>query len=341
MRSKCILVAVIACIVAFPIVAQDAFSVRLKDIAYVQGIRENQLAGFGLVTGLEGKGDSAGSALLKTVIANMLSAFSIAVPTDDLKSRNSAVVMVTSDVPSFIRAGDRIDVHVSSIGDAKSLNGGVLLQTPLKGANGQTYAVAQGVLASIDPNAETHGTVSMIPGGAIVEQDVLSTYLQNGVVSILLRNPDFTTAARISGALQSRFPGQTATAVDASLVRIELDVDNAKAPVGFVSAIEELRIVPDTEARVVINPRSGIVVVGKDVKIGQVAITLRDTKIEIGPPSRSSDADSERVLAFPDIPSVNDLVRILQTAGMSSDDIIEILKGIDRAGALYGRLIIM
>ena len=322
------------------IYAQESFTVRLKDIAYIQGIRENQLVGFGLVTGLEGNGDGAGSSLLKSVIANLLSAFSVTIPSADLRSRNAAVVIVTSDIPSFVRSGDRVDVHVSSIGDARSLQGGILLQTPLKGANGETYAVAQGVLASIGPD-DNHATVSMIPDGAIVEQEVLSSYLENGVVSILLRNPDFTTAARISEALRLRFPDQTVSVIDASLVQIELNEENVLNPVGFVSAIEELLVEPDTEARVVINPRSGIVVVGKNVKIGQVAITFRETKIEIGPPSRSSSSKPERVISFPDIPSVNDLVRILQTVGMSADDIIEILKGVDRAGALYGRLIIM
>lgn len=335
-RAITLLVLLLFC---WSVPAQDAFTVRLKDIAYIQGIRENQLVGFGLVTGLEGDGDSSKSTLLKTVLSSLLSAFSVSVTSSDLASRNAAVVMVTSDIPPFVRAGDRIGVQVSSIGDAKSLRGGILLQTPLKGANGETYAVAQGALALKDEDG--HATVGEIPGGAIIEQDVLSTYLQNGVISILLRNPDFTTAARIADALRLGFPDLSVSAVDASLIRIEMDDENARNPVGFISAIEELAIVPDTEARVVINPRSGIVIVGKNVKIGQVAITFRETKIEIGPPSRSSRNQSEHIISLPDVPSVNDLVRILQTVGMTADDIIEILKGIDRAGALFGRLIIM
>ena len=181
---------------AFPLVllicvsgfSQEAMKVRLKDIAYLQGVRENQLVGFGLITGLEGNGDSSNSALLKNVLSNLLSSFSISIDTDDISSRNTAVVMVTADIPAFVRSGDRISIHVSSLGDARSLSSGVLLQTPLKASNGIIYAVAQGQVGRGGVNTGPE-TVSIIPGGAIVEREVLSNYLDNNRVSILLRNP--------------------------------------------------------------------------------------------------------------------------------------------------------
>jgi flagellar P-ring protein FlgI len=321
--------------------AQEQMSVRIKDVAYLQGVRENQLVGFGLITGLDGNGDSANSALLKNVLASLLSSFSISIPSDELRSRNTAVVMVTADVPAFVRPGDRITVHVSSIGDARSLRSGVLLQTPLKASNGTTYAVAQGQVggAKIDGSP---ATVSTIPGGAIVEREVLSTYVENDRVSILLRNPDFTTASRIADVLREQYPDQVINAIDASMVQISLPAQTETDPVSFISEVEELEIIPDTSARVVVNPRTGIVVVGRNVRIGQVAITYRGAKIELGPQrSRSGSSESRNMLVLPDVPTVEDLVRLLQEAGLDTDNIIEILKAIEQAGALFGRLIIM
>ena len=321
--------------------AQDQMSVRIKDVAYLQGVRENQLVGFGLITGLGGNGDSANSALLKNVLSSLLASFSISIPSDELRSRNTAVVMVTADIPAFVRPGDRITVHVSSIGDARSLRSGVLLQTPLKAADGTIYAVAQGQVggAAIEGSPET---VSTIPRGAIVEREVLSTYVENDRVSILLRNPDFTTAARIAALLRERYPEETVNAIDASMVQISLPADSVADPVSFISEVEELQVVPDTTARVVVDPRTGIVVVGRNVKIGQVAITYRGSKIEMGAQrTRSSSATNQSLILLPDVPTVEDLVRLLQEAGLDTDNIIEILKAIERAGALYGRLIVM
>ena len=333
---------------AFPLVllicvsgfSQEAMKVRLKDIAYLQGVRENQLVGFGLITGLEGNGDSSNSALLKNVLANLLSSFSISIDTDDISSRNTAVVMVTADIPAFVRSGDRISVHVSSLGDARSLSSGVLLQTPLKASNGTIYAVAQGQVGRGGVNTGPE-TVSIIPGGAIVEREVLSNSLDNNRVSILLRNPDFTTASRIAEMLKITYPDEEVAAIDASLIQISLPEGEVDDPVGFISRVEELEVVPDAPARVVVNPRTGIVVVGKNVKIGQVAISYRGTKVDIGAPKSRGADDEESTIAFPDVPTVEDLVNLLQATGLETDTIVEILKAIEQAGALYGRLVIM
>ena len=319
---------------------QEAMTVRLKDIAYLQGVRENQLVGFGLITGLEGNGDSANSELLKNVLSNLLSTFSISIDSEDISSRNTAVVMVTADIPPFVRPGDRISVHVSSLGDARSLSNGVLLQTPLKASNGSVYAVAQGQVGS---SGDSNGpeTVSIIPGGAIVEREVLSNYLDNNRVSILLRNPDFTTASRIADMLKETYPDEDVEAVDASLIQISLPAGEIDNPVGFISKVEELVVVPDAPARVVVNPRTGIVVVGKNVRIGQVAISYRGTKVDIGTTRSRETDDVENIISFPDVPTVDDLVNLLQATGLETDTIIEILKAIEQAGALYGRLVIM
>ena len=170
---------------AAAVISYSQETVRIKDIAYIQGVRENQLTGFGIVTGLAGKGDSDSSLLLKKILSNLLSGFGITIPPKDIKSKNSAAVMVTTDIPPFIRPGDRIPVTLSSIGDAKSLEGGVLLQTNLKAANNKVYAVAQGMIAYTDLGKSIK-TVGYIPGGAIVEREAVSTISNNNYVSIIL-----------------------------------------------------------------------------------------------------------------------------------------------------------
>ena len=213
--------------------------VRIKDIATIRGVRGNQLLGMGLVTGLNGKGDSSASSLLRSSLSSLVASFGLTVAPQDVRSRNAAVVMVNAELPAFARAGDRIDVTVSSFGDARDLDGGILLQANLQAANGQIYAVAQGrVMTSQDPNgAKTVGTISE---GAIVEKDVVSQFLDNNVVSIILRNPDFVTASAVQKAIEAAFSGITVTSRDASLIDVQIPEASRANPVGFLAQLEAL-----------------------------------------------------------------------------------------------------
>ena len=319
--------------------SQEAGQVRLKEIAYIQGVRENQLVGFGLVSGLDGKGDSSQSELLQKVLNNLLASFDIAVSTEDIISKNCAVVIVTSDLPSFVRPGDRINVQISSIGDAKSIGNGILLQTPLKAANGQIYAVAQGMLGKTVGETKTVGS---IPGGAIVEREVLSSFLDQNSVSIILRNPDFLTASRVAQSLRLEYPDMRITAVDASLIQVSLPDEVVDDPVPFLAGLEETEVTPDSDGRVVINQRSGIVVVGKNVRIGEVAVTYQNTQIDINQlGSRRRTDEKKEAFVINGVTTVNELVKLLQDVGLKTESVIEILQAIEKAGALYGRLIVM
>lgn len=333
----------ISCILLFCITAWSAsedFQVRLKDIATIQGIRENQLVGFGLVTGLDGRGDSSNSKLLRTVLSNLLSVFDVSISESDIRSKNCAVVTVTADIPSFVRIGDRIGIYVSSIGDAKSLEGGVLLQTNLQAANGNVYAVAQGKL-SIVQSAERTKTVGLVPGGAIVEREVISEFVSQNAVSIVLRNPDFGTAANVVDAVEAALPDYQVVAVDASLIRVVFPDEEEQNIVSIISNLEGVLVQPDTDARVVVNARSGVVVFGKSVRIGEVAVAYKGTNISVGEVRRSRNGEQKNMFTTTDVTTVEDLVQLLQTVGLTTENIIEILKAIERAGALYGRLIVM
>lgn len=317
-------------------------AVRIKEIAYVQGVRENQLLGIGLVTGLAGRGDSPGSALLQAALANLVSNFGLNIRSEEMRSRNCAVVMASAVIPPFLRAGDRIDVSVSSIGDARSLEGGILLQTPLKAANGTVYAVAQGSLLT-PRRSGLAGTVGSIPFGAIMEREVPSRFINADTVSLVLRHPDFVTADAVRRAVVQAFPETPVSTLDASLVEVQVPPDRRADPVGFIAALESLPVTPDSSGRVVIDSASGIVILGEKVRIGTVAVSYQAVQVSVGeaagmPPP--GDEERKEQFVLPETATVDDLVRALQAVGLKTEAIIGILTAIEEAGALYGQLVI-
>ncbi|MBO8142169.1 MAG: flagellar basal body P-ring protein FlgI [Firmicutes bacterium] len=344
-------------------------TVRIKDIARFDGVRDNQLYGMGLVIGLEGTGDGRGSQANVQMVANMLERFGITVDRESLRLRNAAAVMVTADLPAFVRPGDRIDVTVSSFGDARSLQGGFLLQTPLQAADGQVYAVAQGPVSIGGFNVRSagsqvqrnHAAVGTVPGGAIVERAVPTSVVKEGRLTLLLTYPDFTTAARVADVINQVFTPGTARALDRSAIEIVLPQAYAGRPVEFIAAVEELPVTPDAVARVVINERTGTVVMGHRARIATVAVAHGGLQVRV---------ESEPVIAFPpgeeggepvvvetttvevvEEPartvlleggaSVEDVVQALNAIGATPRDIIAILQAMKEAGALYAQLEIL
>jgi len=349
------------------VAAPQTPAVRLKDVAQVRGVRSNQLIGYGLVVGLEGTGDSKGVLFTVQAIANMLDRFGITVPADTLKVKNVAAVMVTAELPPFARAGNRIDVVVSSIGDARSLQGGTLLQTPLRGADGQVYAVAQGPLSiggfnfgaggsSIQRN---HTTVGRIPNGALIEREVPSQFLQaDNSLIIQLNQPDFTTAARVVSTIRGAFPSLQARAIDPGTIRVALDPQGALDPIMLIAQLEALPVIPDATARVVVNERTGTVVVNGEVRVAPVAIahggiTVRiQTTYEVSQPPPLSQGQTQivpqtqvdaqeqpaRMVYFKEGASVESLVKALNALGVSPRDLIAILQALKSAGALHAEV---
>lgn len=342
-------------------------AVRIKDIARLQPVRDNQLTGLGLVVGLNGTGDGTGSRANIQMVANMLERFGISVDADDLRLRNAAAVMVTATLPPFVRPGDRIDVTVSSFGDARSLQGGFLLQTPLTAADGEVYAVAQGAVsiggfnvrggrgASVQQN---HPVVGSVANGAIVERSVPISLGHDGILTWVLHEADFSTAARLAEAVNERFGPGSAQALDGSAVAVLVPDVLAGDPIAFASMVEELTIVPDRAARVVINERTGTVVLGHQVRIATVAVahgglTVRiepevdvsqppplsggDTVVVQRPRVRVEQATGELMVLEPGV-NVQDLVQALNAVGANPRDVIAILQAIKSAGALYGEL---
>jgi len=253
---------------------------RIKDLAAVEGSRDNQLIGYGLVVGLAGDGDSSSSVMTLESVVNSLRRFGVDVDADEVKPKNVAAVMITTDIGPFAQPGTRIDVTVSSIGDAATIQGGVLLQTPLRGADGVVYAVAQGPIAvggflggaGGSTVQENHPTVGRIPGGAIVEREIPHNLFQNRQLNFLLRNPDFTTAVRLAEAVNLAFPG-VAQAVDADTINVHIPEQFVGQEVNYLAALNRLTVEPDMTAKVIINERTGTIVATHNVRISKVAIS--------------------------------------------------------------------
>jgi flagellar P-ring protein FlgI len=335
----CVQGAVLAAAILAAGAAFGAPTVRIKDIAYVRGVRSNQILGLGLVTGLMGKGDSSSSTMLKSSLSTLVSNFGFEVSPQDIKSRNCAVVMVSAELPAFSRVGDTIDVTVSSIGDARDLDGGILLQANLQAANGLVYAVAQGkVITSQDTGGVR--TVGMIPVGAIVEKEVLAQYITGNSVSLVLRNPDFVTAAAVQAAITTAFPGIKASSADPSMIQIQLPEASIGNPVAFLAQLEALTLTPDSSGKVVINSMNGVIVMGEKVRIGKVAVSYKNAKVSVGVAQYATSSQPE-IFVVGETTTVDDFVSAMKAVGLKADVIIGILQAVEKAGALFGSLIVM
>ncbi|MFQ5636678.1 MAG: flagellar basal body P-ring protein FlgI [bacterium] len=350
---------------------------RIKDIANFQGMHDHHLIGYGLVIGLDGTGDrsSGASGAIFTVqsIANMLEKFGITVPGDKLRVRNVAAVMVTSKLEPFTNIGTKIDVTVSSIGDSKSLEGGILLETPLFGNDSQLYALAQGPVSIGGFNIETddgekirrnYALVGRVPNGAILQNVRPFQFDTSTPLGILLRKPDFTTAARVAELINDHFGRNLAAPTDAATISVEWpsSLQGKGDLVRFIADVETLRVRLDRIARVVINERTGTIVAGGDVQIadimvshGNLTIHTRRTPI-ISQPSpfarrgktvvegvsqTTIEAEDARTVVLKNTVSVSDISSALNQLGVKPRDIIAIFQAIKEAGALQAELIIM
>lgn len=353
------------CALFLPLRAEGA---RLKDIADIEGVRGNQLLGYGLVVGLNGTGDGKMDFTQKS-ISNMLEKMGIRVNPVDVKVKNVAAVMVTATLPPFARPGSQIDVTVSSMGDAKSLQGGILLMTALKGADGNVYAVAQGstnlggfsISEGGDSAQKNHPTVATIPQGALVERAIPFDLFQSRKVRVVLREPDFTTMTQVVRAVNARMGKPVAVAVDSASVEVLLDQKYQNDPVGIVSVLEQVDVDQDIGAKVVVNERTGTVVMGAHVTISKVAlahgnlnVTIR-SETDVSQPNALSQGQTTAVTnqdieVGEDVKSLQivggevtlgDVVNGLNALGATPRDLISIFTALKEAGALNAELIIM
>ncbi|PJE10979.1 flagellar basal body P-ring protein FlgI [Legionella sp.] len=367
MRIGTILLALL--LIAPPIQA----AVRLKSLAHLSGLQENPITGYGLVIGLAGSGDSRRNRDTTQAIANLLQTFGVNIQPNEVNSRNTATVIVTANLPSYAHQGDKIDINVASLGDAKSLLGGTLLVTPLKGPDNQVYALAQGPISiggfkyDLFGNViqKNHPTSGLIPGGAVVERTIYNELInKESGLHIILNRPDFTTADHVERALNQQFGPNTALAKTAQDIEIHPPIEAKKRFIRFISQIENISIEPDNIPTVVVNERTGVVVAGADVKLDAVTISHGNLQIAIATsynvsqPTLLNEVDGQVHTAITPSTNINvretqansvllaegatvaDLIASLTKVQTSTRDIIAVLESLQRAGALHAELII-
>ncbi len=263
--------------------ASNAHAVRLKDIANVRGVRDNQLIGYGLVVGLKGTGDSKSEFTNKSM-ARMLEKLGIKVDDGEVAKKNVAAVLITATLPAFARAGNKMDITVNSIGDASSLENGTLVQSPLRASDQNVYAVAQGAISIGRTSGKTvHSTAGKISGGAIIEKDVLQENFTNRkMYRLTLHNPDITTAVRIAQTVNMDLGGKYATAMDPATIDVVVPFSYEGKGIELLATIESLNVEPDQKAKVVINEKTGTVIIGENVRISTVAISHGDINLKVG-----------------------------------------------------------
>jgi flagellar P-ring protein precursor FlgI len=354
-------------IIGFPALSGE---IRVKDLVEFDGVRGNDLVGYGLVVGLNGTGDGIRNApFTEEIMSNLLERLGVNVTGEDYRPKNVAAVFVTAALPPFARAGGKIDVTVSAIGDAKSLQGGTLVMTPLNGADGEIYAVAQGTIIAGGISAEGDGarvvqgvpTSGTIPQGARVEQEVDFDFTQMSVVRLALRTPDFTTAERIEEAINRVFGKRVAEMTDSGTVALDVGRAGERSPAHLIGRIENIEIEPSSKARVVVDQRSGTIVMGEDVRISRVAVaqgnlTLRvsEQPVVVQPnpfaegetmvvPRTSVDIQQEPGTGLAEVQdgtSLSEVVAGLNALGVAPNDMIDILKSINAAGALHAEFVV-
>lgn len=347
-----------------------AESVRIKDLVEIGGVRGNDLVGYGLVVGLNGTGDGLRNApFTEEIMANLLERLGANVAGEEFRPRNVAAVFVTATLPAFARAGAQIDVSVSAIGDATSLQGGTLIMTPLNGADGEIYAVAQGGLiaggvvaeGAADRVVQGVPTSGSIPSGARVEREVAFDFTALPALQLALRVPDFTTAERIESVINAEFGREVALMLDAGTISLDMRTARMQSPAHLIGRIESLGVSPETRARVVVDQRSGTIVMGQDVRISPVAVaqgglTLRVTEapmaVQPNPfaqgetilvPRTEATIEQEPGTGLAQITggtSLGEVVAGLNALGVAPHDMIDILKSINAAGALHAEFVV-
>ena len=355
---------------------QAAFAapmVRIKEISRLEGVRDNQIVGYGVVVGLAGTGDGKGAAFTVLSVLSMLDKLGISLATSlsqygidfeggDIQTKNLAAVIVTATLPPFASNGQRLDVSVSTIGDAESLKGVVLLQAPLMAADGKVYAVAQGPVSlgggaglgqAAGAGAEQHLTAGRVPAGGIIERSVSSEMRSSdGTLTWVLHRPDFSTAARMADAINRAYNPPIARALDAERVKVMLPPRYQNNPVPFIARIEDFLMEPDERAKVIINERTGTIVFGEFVRVSSVAISHGGLTVTItgeGAPNAAQGAgpaaatitaaeESESTLLLPVGATIKEVVRALNAIGARPNDIIAIIQAVSQAGALHAEL---
>lgn len=326
------ILALVLCALTLPAVGSSS---RLKDLVTFRGVRENSLIGYGLVIGLNGSGDGGGE-ITNTSLKKMFQTLGLN-PQKEVTSKNVAAVIVTAKLPAFGRMGQKLDVTISSIGDASSLAGGTLLVTPLKGGDGQIYAVANGALSigGLEKGKKL-ATTGRIPDGGIIEKEIEMSFNDKKALRMALNHPDFTTAARIERTINQELGGKYATASDATTIDVIIPTFYERKVVELVANIENYKVIADAAAKIVINERTGTLVAGGDIVLKKSAVSHRDMVLEV---KGGEEGSGKKIIqAMEQTTTINDLVKALNALGTTPEDLISIFQALKQNGSLLAEI---
>ncbi|MDH3393084.1 MAG: flagellar basal body P-ring protein FlgI [Desulfobulbaceae bacterium] len=321
----------------------EASAARLKDLASIKGVRNNQIIGYGLVVGLNGTGDGNKAGFTTQTLANLMGNMGVEINSKDIKVKNVASVMITAQLPPFAKTGQTIDITISSMGDSTSLKGGTLIVTPLKGLDGNIYAMAQGQISvgSDAPlNQKQHLTVARIPGGATVEKEVPVNLTNKESIDVSINKPDFTTISRMATAINSFLGDSYAKAQDGATLKISVPEKYRENTIGFIASLENLEVTPDTSAKVILNERNGTVVMGEDITINKLALSHGNLSLQITPGIESSIGGNkgDKLVTLKQGATLGDVVRALNAIGATPRDLSAIFQSMKASGALQAEL---
>ena len=323
--------------------AGAASGARLKDLASIQGVRSNQIIGYGLVVGLDGTGDGNKAGFTTQTLANLMNNMGVQINSKDIQVKNVASVMITAQLPAFAKTGQNMDITLSSMGDCTSLKGGTLIATPLKGLDGNIYAMAQGQVSvgnNPSQNDRQHLTVARIPDGATVEREVAVNLTNKESISVSLNKPDFTTISRMTTAINAFFGDNFAKAQDGGTLTIKVPEKYRDNTVSFLAALEVLEITPDAPAKVILNERNGTVVMGENITISRMAISHGNLSLQITPESEASTegTQGDSLVIVKQGTTLGDVVRALNAIGATPKDLSAIFQSMKASGALQAEL---
>lgn len=341
-RSRALLFVFICYVIFFTLLPKESDAARIKDIATVKGVRENILIGYGIVVGLKGTGDSS-TDITNQSLARLFGKLGLDLANNaSVKSKNAAAVIVTAKLPPFARVGTAIDVTASSIGDASSLEGGMLLVTPLRAGDQSVYAVAQGPLSigsSADGTSKNFPTIGRIVSGATIEKDLDSNFAAKKSLRLALNNPDFTSAARLAAVINGELAGKYATARDSATIDIVVPFNYEGNTVELLALLENMTVHLESKAKIVLNERTGTIVMGDHIIISPVALAHGDLSIEVkGAPK---GAKPQHITQLQSGASISDLVKALNTLGVQSKELTAIFQALKESGALQADVELM
>lgn len=321
----------------------EASGARLKDLASIKGVRNNQIIGYGLVVGLNGTGDGNNADFTTQTLSNLMGSMGVQVNSKAIKVKNVASVLITAQLPPFVKTGQTIDINISSLGDSTSLKGGTLIATPLKGLDGKIYAMAQGQISMGSDNAQDSKqqlTVARIPSGATVEREVPVNLNNKETIAVSLNKPDFTTVSRMATAINSFLGDKYAKAQDGATLEVKVPENYRDNAISFLASIENLEITPDSQAKVILNERNGTVVMGENITISRMALSHGNLNLQITPEQDDlvTGNPGDRLVTLKQGTTLGEIVRALNAIGATPKDLSAIFQSMKASGALQAEL---